>query len=834
MLGLADPKADIQYQVRNALSLPILKGGLFAHLHCYDISKFREIYGNYIETIYNYFSVVVTYSLGVARNVMNKQIALLKIPNKGMDIGAKFCMVRYLRNQKIDYSYILFLHSKSNPKTRRKYFAPLISYFKEEETALEFIENINDYDGYFPDIQWEIRGDRLKMISANSQFASSNLPERNLEYRNELLDYLGCEHRTNRFVEGNVYILSKKIVERLFGDKKLYNILNRPDDFDYNWVRKRYGLRGDFGEVYNQFITKKLSPRDELSYDGYIEHAFGRVVLNVCERPLLLNRRRLERHIIINNNLAGGSYKWQKDIEKYIPLIAFNRLSALNTLLSSSIAPSKVTVMINSFLFTDFTIPDLIDLYNKYKFKIVIPIHDWYWLVKEQPLQFSNTIHQIYLDPNVKFTKSVINLFDISYKIICPSKFVYNIVTSKYTTANIVQSAWLDCENGNISKIKIPVNNVINIASLSYVTLCKGKFLIEYLYKHYHNKKIKINNKTYTINILFIGKNIPSYKDNIYNYIKHIKNYKIHGLLFLNKWGETWCYSLSKALCCGLPILYNNIGSFKERIPKNDDKYIMNIDNERDFNDTDKLNISFRTLLKFISKNDIYITECETYKEINLGILNHFNIDKKKRIIKKYAVYFPQFHEVKENNVNFYEGYTDILNLKNLNVKNKETPNLNILGLKNIEDYDIKKNKKLIQKQIELLNIYNIDGFAMYYYWFSTNTITRKKRIMYDIHKRFLDMDMKGKKIFFIWANENWSDNLAFGKNNHKIINDYSDIEEHCKELIPIFKKNNYLKIDNSPVFYIHHPWYMSTEQINKFKITCINCVLRMGLMDLI
>jgi len=257
------------------------KNKLFAHLHCYDISKFDEI------SICRYFNVVITYSIG-EYTLSDGRFVVLKIPNKGMDIGAKFCMVQYLQDQQIDYRYILFLHSKSNPATRRKYFAPLISYFEEEEMANEFIENINDYDGYFPDIQWEIQGDRLKMISGNPQYADSNLPERNLEYRNELLDYLGCEHRTNRFVEGNVYILSKDIVERLFGDKKLYNILNRPDDFDYNWVRKRHRLQGDFGEVYNEFVTKKLSPRDELSYDGYIEHAFERVVLNVCENSQIV------------------------------------------------------------------------------------------------------------------------------------------------------------------------------------------------------------------------------------------------------------------------------------------------------------------------------------------------------------------------------------------------------------------------------------------------------------------------------------------------------------------------------------------------------------------
>ena len=45
-----------------------------------------------------------------------------------------------------------------------------------------------------------------------------------------------------------------------------------------------------------------------------------------------------------------------------------------------------------------------------------------------------------------------------------------------------------------------------------------------------------------------------------------IKNNKIHALLYLNKYGETWCYSLSKAIKTGLPILYNNLGAFKERL----------------------------------------------------------------------------------------------------------------------------------------------------------------------------------------------------------------------------------------------------------------------------
>jgi len=288
-LGLYDPNKPITYELIQTDKTP---KKLFAHLHCYDIPKFNEIYSEYIEKICSFFKVVITYSIG-ENNIKDDRFIIIKIPNKGMDIGAKFCMVQYLNDNSISYEYILFLHSKSDKKTRRKYFEPLI-----ENLSKSFIDNMN-HDGYFPDIQWEINGDKLKMITGNPQFARLNLPERNLDNRNDLLNYLACKNRTNRFVEGNVYILSKKIAKRIFGDKKLYNILNRVQDFDYNWVCVRYGLSGSLDKVYNEFIAKKLPPRDEYSYDGYIEHAFERVVLNMCENPKILSigKFRINRHI---------------------------------------------------------------------------------------------------------------------------------------------------------------------------------------------------------------------------------------------------------------------------------------------------------------------------------------------------------------------------------------------------------------------------------------------------------------------------------------------------------------------------------------------------------
>ena len=106
-------------------------------------------------------------------------------------------------------------------------------------------------------------------------------------------------------------------------------------------------------------------------------------------------------------------------------------------------------------------------------------------------------------------------------------------------------------------------NNEINIGNLSGFSEYKGRdYILDLIdkYKTYNN---------YTINFIVVGYNSPAYNET--EYYEYVKKYNIHGLTYLNKWGETWCYSLTKALNTGLPIVYNNIGAFKERISNKDD-----------------------------------------------------------------------------------------------------------------------------------------------------------------------------------------------------------------------------------------------------------------------
>jgi len=192
--------------------------------------------------------------------------------------------------------------------------------------------------------------------------------------------------------------------------------------------------------------------------------------------------------------------------------------------------------------------------------------------------------------------------------------------------------------------------------------------------------------------------------------------------------------------------------------------------------------------------------------------------------IKPYCIYFPQFHSIPENDINFYPGMTDITSLNqliNLTKEELETPSTTLLPLKNMLDYDLVNNKELIQRQIDIISDYNIGGFAIYYYWFSENSITNKNMIFEKVINQFFDsnLNMKGRKVFLVWANTPWSNNKFFG-NTTSINNTYETqfLIDNANNLINYFKHDNYLKIDNKPVFFIHHPLLLNDKELTKIS----------------
>jgi hypothetical protein len=182
------------------------------------------------------------------------------------------------------------------------------------------------------------------------------------------------------------------------------------------------------------------------------------------------------------------------------------------------------------------------------------------------------------------------------------------------------------------------------------------------------------------------------------------------------------------------------------------------------------------------------------------------NVENNKYSIKPFFIYYPQFHEINENNVIYYKSYNDI---KEINYHNeKSTFKLDIPNNKycEIDRYDYITNDNLIQKQINLINELNFGGIAVYYYWYMINTISNNNMIMEKVIDKLFssEINMYDNKIFFIWKNENLSNILNCGNKVIENVYNNSSFYKNGENLMKYFKHDKYLKIDNKPVFIVH------------------------------
>jgi hypothetical protein len=374
-------------------------------------------------------------------------------------------------------------------------------------------------------------------------------------------------------------------------------------------------------------------------------------------------------------------------------------------------------------------------------------------------------------------------------------------------------------------------NNTIIIGLIGSISGIKGEKIVYDLNNYIIQNNL--NMKIIVFGIIYI-ENIEYYE---YKNIGELNNlliqYKPNVLLESSIWPETYSYTLTLTMLTQLPIISLNKhfdSVIHNRLQKYDKKYFFS--NVEDCAEIISIVCQdyFYTIDPNIFYNNFWDSYFITKKNKEFCLSNKFKYG-----IKPYLIYFPQFHNIEENNKRFYDGFTDITNLKHLihdkKYTNLETPLFQDLGIESFQDYDFLTNNHIIKKQINIANDYKISGFAIYYYWFSKNEITNKNMIMENVINKFFDNqnNLQNLKVFFIWANENWSKNAAFGESELLIENMYTieNIKKNINNLINYFKHKNYLKIDNKPVFFIYHPVYMTNEEIDLFYELLNNeCIL--------
>lgn len=190
-------------------------------------------------------------------------------------------------------------------------------------------------------------------------------------------------------------------------------------------------------------------------------------------------------------------------------------------------------------------------------------------------------------------------------------------------------------------------------------------------------------------------------------------------------------------------------------------------------------------------------------------------------IPKIMSLYLPQFHEVKENNEWYGDGFTDWVAVRKAeplfegHMQPKKPLNHNYYDLTNIET---------LKWQASLAKEYGVDGFCFYHYWFdSGNRLLEKPAELLLQHK---EIDIS---YCFSWANESWKRtwsnvekgnvwcNLGEGYDRKENTKDRGVLvkqrygrekewEKHIQYFLPFFKDERYLKVDGKPVLCIYQP----------------------------
>ncbi|MDY3959846.1 glycoside hydrolase family 99-like domain-containing protein [Romboutsia timonensis] len=166
--------------------------------------------------------------------------------------------------------------------------------------------------------------------------------------------------------------------------------------------------------------------------------------------------------------------------------------------------------------------------------------------------------------------------------------------------------------------------------------------------------------------------------------------------------------------------------------------------------------------------------------------------------MKVIAFYLPQFHQIKENDKWWGDGFTEWTNVKKAKSLFEKHNQPRIPINKNYYNLlDIKTQ----EWQSHLMKQYNIYGLCYYHYWFNGKKLLEKP-LENLIKNKHIDT-----KFCMSWANEPWTRSWD-GKNKDILISqEYGNKKEwkkHFDYLLQFFLDDRYIKIDNKPIFVIY------------------------------
>lgn len=280
---------------------------------------------------------------------------------------------------------------------------------------------------------------------------------------------------------------------------------------------------------------------------------------------------------------------------------------------------------------------------------------------------------------------------------------------------------------------------------------------------------------------------------------------------------ESFCYTAGESIALGYPTVCFDLGGQADQVRASDNGMILfsedpeniyssiidmwkNIRKATENDEETKSGEKTRTVVLQDTASRDFLKWMYQIRDDKSNYVHEAkdSIKKTDDMPKIIAAYLPQFHEFSENTRWFGRGFTEWTNTTQTLPQyiGHRQPHIPIdVGFYNLNDTAV------MHRQAELAKKYGIDGFCVYYYWFSG------KKLMDRPLKQLLNDKDLDFPFFLFWANDDWTmawGNGATRETLYKGAVKPEDAEKFMEDVLPYMHDSRYIRINNKPVLLIY------------------------------